>query len=123
MTEIYVKTLLPLFAEHAIDGLAHITGGGISENITRVLANGLGLEIDLSSWEFPACFDWLQTQGQISEAEMLRTFNCGIGMTILVADDVVEGVCTALSNAGEQVIRMGKVVNQSGGQRVSYHRS
>ena len=79
-TRIYVKTLLPLIERFPIDGLAHITGGGISENIIALIPEGLGLEIDLSAWQLPPVFKWLQTRGGIEEKEMLRTFNCGIGM-------------------------------------------
>ena len=120
-TRIYVKTLLPLIEQHAIDGLAHITGGGISENIIRVIPDGLGLEIDLSAWQFPAVFNWLQTRGGIKEQEMLRTFNCGIGMVILVAEDSASEVSQALSIAGETVCYLGKVTGSTdNGPRVSY---
>ncbi len=109
-TRIYVKTLLPLIAEYEIDGLAHITGGGISENIIRIIPPDLGLELDLSAWEFPDVFKWLQTRGAIDEQEMLRTFNCGIGMAILVAEDWAEEICQSLVGQGEAVIRLGQVV-------------
>jgi phosphoribosylformylglycinamidine cyclo-ligase len=123
-TRIYVKSLLPLIENHAIDGLAHITGGGISENIVRVIPDGLGLEIDLSAWEFPAVFKWLQVKGGINEQEMLRTFNCGIGMVLLVAEDAVGDVCQALETAGDAVYRIGRVTDSAGdGQRVTYTRS
>jgi phosphoribosylformylglycinamidine cyclo-ligase len=123
-TRIYTKTLLPLIYKHPIDGLAHITGGGISENIIRVIPRELGLEIDLSAWEFPAVFNWLQTRGGIEEQEMLRTFNCGIGMAILVAEDSADAVCQALAATNEAVIRLGRVVEYSEpARRVSYIRS
>jgi phosphoribosylformylglycinamidine cyclo-ligase len=109
-TRIYVKSLLPLIGQMPIDGLAHITGGGISENIIRVVPNGLGLEIDLSAWQFPPVFNWLQTRGNIDEQEMLRTFNCGIGMAILVAEDSANEVCRVLNQAGEAVYRFGRVI-------------
>ena len=123
-TRIYVKALLPLMAQHPLDGLAHITGGGISENIVRVIPDQLGLEIDLSAWEFPEVFDWLQTRGGIEEQERLRTFNCGIGMVILVAADSADEISRALAAAGESVCRLGTVTEPAdGGQRVSYIRS
>jgi phosphoribosylformylglycinamidine cyclo-ligase len=123
-TRIYVKSLLPLMEQHTLDGLAHITGGGISENIIRVIPDGLGLEIDLSAWEFPEVFNWLQTSGGIEEQEMLRTFNCGIGMVILVAEDSADEICRALSEAGEPVHHLGHVTEHSGNtQRVKYIRS
>lgn len=123
-TRIYVKTLLPLIQKCPVDGLAHITGGGISENITRVIPSGLGLEIDLSAWELPAIFQWLQKRGGIEEQEMLRTFNCGIGMALLVAENSVEEICRALREAGEHVYRLGRVIEcPDDTRRVSYIRS
>ncbi len=128
-TRIYVKTLLPLIEKFTLDGLAHITGGGISENIIRVIPEPLGLEIDLSAWELPAVFKWLQTRGRIDEAEMLRTFNCGIGMVILVSAEAEDDICQALTSAGETVYQLGKVVESTQGQRnegktrISYIRS
>jgi phosphoribosylformylglycinamidine cyclo-ligase len=123
-TRIYVKTLLPLIENHRLDGLAHITGGGISENIIRVIPDKLGLEIDLSCWELPAVFNWLQTRGGIEEQEMLRTFNCGIGMVILVAECAADEICMALKQANEPVHRLGRVIEVSGpAERVNYIRS
>jgi len=123
-TRIYVKTLLPVLEQFSLDGLAHITGGGISENITRVIPDRLGLEIDLSAWELPAVFQWLQTRGGINETEMLRTFNCGIGMVILVAEDIADEICQALDTAGEAVYKIGRVTNHAGNTpRVTYIRS
>jgi phosphoribosylformylglycinamidine cyclo-ligase len=123
-TRIYVKSLLGLIERYPVDGLAHITGGGISENIIRVIPDDLGLEIDLSAWQLPDVFQWLQSRGGISEKEMLRTFNCGIGMVLLVADDSVDEVCHALTEANEPVCRLGRVVECSNsGQRVNYSRS
>jgi phosphoribosylformylglycinamidine cyclo-ligase len=109
-TRIYVKSLLPLIQNHRLDGLAHITGGGISENIIRVIPDKLGLEVDLSSWELPTVFNWLQTRGGIEEQEMLRTFNCGIGMVILVAENAADELCRALNQANEPVHRLGRVI-------------
>jgi phosphoribosylformylglycinamidine cyclo-ligase len=123
-TRIYVKTLLPLIENHRIDGLAHITGGGVSENIIRVIPAGLGLEIDLSAWQLPPVFNWLQSRGGIHEKEMLRTFNCGIGMVLLAEETSASDICRALSEAGEPVHQLGRVVEQQDGKsRVSYIRS
>ena len=123
-TRIYVKTLLKLIEEHPLDGLAHITGGGISENITRVIPAGLGIDIDLSAWQMPAIFRWLQTNGRIEEQEMLRTFNCGIGMALLVAEDSADEVCRALAEADEPVYRLGRVIEcPDSTRRVNYIRS
>lgn len=123
-TRIYVKALLPLIEQHPVDGLAHITGGGISENIIRVIPDALDLEIDLSSWEMPVVFNWLQKRGGIDEKEMLRTFNCGIGMVLLVAEDSADEVCQTLTEAGEAVYRLGRVIEHSdSASRVTYIRS
>jgi phosphoribosylformylglycinamidine cyclo-ligase len=123
-TKIYVKALTPLLENYSLDGLAHITGGGISENIVRVIPDDLGLEIDLSAWTFPAVFDWLQTRGGIEEQEMLRTFNCGIGMVILVAESEADEICMALGQADEPVHRLGRVIEPSDpSKRVNYIRS
>ena len=123
-TKIYVKSLLALIERYPVDGLAHITGGGISENITRAIPDGLGLEIDLSAWRLPAVFQWLQSRGGISEKEMLRTFNCGIGMVLLIAEDSVDTICSALTEANQPVYRLGRVVECSNPkQRVNYLRS
>jgi len=120
-TRIYVNTLLPLMERQPIDGLAHITGGGINENIIRVIPRGLGLEINLSAWQQPAVFDWLQSRGQITQQEMLRTFNCGIGMAILVAEESAERICLALSAENEPVYHIGRVTTQTdNGERVNY---
>jgi len=123
-TKIYVKTLLSLLESHPLDGLAHITGGGISENIIRVIPAGLGLELNLSAWTLPAIFQWLQTRGGIEEKEMLRTFNCGIGMVLLVDETSADGICAALTQAGEPVYRLGRVVDCADtSHRVHYTRS
>jgi len=123
-TRIYVDTVMSLLSQYTLDGLAHITGGGISENIVRVIPRGLALEIDLTAWKLPEVFIWLQTRGQIDEQEMLRTFNCGIGMVILVAASLEDEICAAMAARGEPVFRLGKVVEKSGsGSLVSYIRS
>ncbi len=123
-TRIYVETVMSLLGQYPLDGLAHITGGGLSENIVRIVPEGLALEIDLSAWELPEVFHWLQTRGQIDEREMLRTFNCGIGMVILVAANLEDTICEALTARGEPVYRLGKVIEHSGsGSLVSYVRS
>ena len=89
-TRIYVKPILNLLRNGRIDGLAHITGGGLTENIVRILPEGLGIEIDTRAWTQPEVFDWLQENGAITSAEMLRTFNCGIGM-VMIAPEIEAG--------------------------------
>ena len=84
-TRIYVKPLLKLLnTDITVNGIAHITGGGLKENISRIIPNKLAISIDLSSWDYPDIFNWLQEKGQLSDAQMLRTFNCGIGMVIIM---------------------------------------
>ncbi len=108
-TKIYVKTILKLLQSHKIDGIAHITGGGITENIIRVLADDCGIEVNLDSWQQPPVFDWLQQQGNISRDEMLRTFNCGIGMVLLAPADTAEAICSAAKQLGENASIIGTV--------------
>lgn len=113
-TRIYVKPLLEVMKQQEVHALAHITGGGLTENIPRILPEGLGVEISRSSWQFPAVFKWLQEQGNISEPEMLRTFNCGIGMVVIVPSDSADEVITALRNTGETVMNLGRVIEGDG---------
>lgn len=106
-TRIYVKCLLPLLADKKIKALAHITGGGFTENIPRVLPDGLDAEIDLGAVEVPAVFKWLDKLGNIGASEMLRTFNCGVGMIVVVNESDVDDVVKALQGAGESVAVLG----------------
>jgi phosphoribosylformylglycinamidine cyclo-ligase len=123
-TRIYVRSIQAVLAEHAVDGIAHITGGGLTENITRVIPAGLGLEIETLSWPRPAVFDWIQRHGGITESEMLRTFNCGIGMVLLVAEPAVPAVSGMLRAQGETVNEIGRVVEHRSDQpRVVYRPS
>jgi phosphoribosylformylglycinamidine cyclo-ligase len=117
-TRIYVKPLLQALSTTEVHALAHITGGGLTENIPRVIPAGLSVHIDLSSWRLPALFAWLRDAGQVAPQEMLKTFNCGIGMVVVVAAENVDALSSVLSAAGEQVWRIGEVV--AGGQGVSY---
>jgi phosphoribosylformylglycinamidine cyclo-ligase len=108
-TRIYVKSLLPLIRSGQIHALAHITGGGLLENIPRVLPKGLRAFVDADAWEQPRLMAFLQAQGQIEPEEMARTFNCGIGMVLAVAAGEVEPVTAALTAAGEAVHRVGEI--------------
>ncbi|GAA0402334.1 phosphoribosylformylglycinamidine cyclo-ligase [Cocleimonas flava] len=99
-TKIYVKPLLEALKKHKINALAHITGGGLTENLPRVMAENSKGVIDLNSWEKPAVFDWLQQQGNIEEQEMLRTFNCGIGMVAVVDKDDAASIQQHFTDAG-----------------------
>jgi phosphoribosylformylglycinamidine cyclo-ligase len=113
-TRIYVKSLLALQAETEIHALAHITGGGLPENLPRVMPQGTRALIDTRSWQRPAIFDWLQQQGGVADSEMLRTFNCGVGMVVCVAADSANQAMEFLSRQGETVWRLGEVVASEG---------
>ena len=108
-TRIYVKSLLPLLAERRIKGLAHITGGGLLENVPRVLPAGVHAVIDAEAWEQPRLMAFLQAQGAIEPEEFARTFNCGVGMAVIVAADEADAVDQALTAARETVLRIGRV--------------
>jgi len=109
-TTIYVKPLLELLDSAVeINGIAHITGGGLMENISRVIPQGLAISIDLSSWDCLDIFSWLQKKGQLSDTEMLRTFNCGIGMTKIISKDDSNDCQKFLNNAGLKCWEIGSV--------------
>jgi phosphoribosylformylglycinamidine cyclo-ligase len=120
-TRIYVKACLAAIrATKAVKGFAHITGGGFPDNIPRVLPKGLGARIDLTKVAVPSVFKWLADVGNIAQNEMLRTFNCGIGMIAVVAPKDVEAVSAALTGANEKVAIIGTVVKAQGDDRVDY---
>jgi len=108
-TRIYVKPVLALLERMAVHGLAHITGGGLVDNIPRVLPEGLEAVLERRSWQRPAVFEWLQRTGNVSETEMLRVFNCGIGMTIQVAATQADHAIEVLAGAGQPALRIGEV--------------
>ncbi len=108
-TRIYVKSLLALLKEVDVHALAHITGGGLTENIPRVLPDGTAARIDTSRWPRPAVFAWLQEQGRIAEDEMLRTFNCGIGMAVCVSPEDAGQATRLLQATGETVYEIGTI--------------
>jgi phosphoribosylformylglycinamidine cyclo-ligase len=109
-TRIYVGSLLPLVRAGRIHALAHITGGGLLENVPRVLPPGLQASIDADAWPQPRLMAWLQAQGRIEPGEMARTFNCGVGMVLAVAPDQVESCLRDLQAADETVFRIGEIV-------------
>ena len=115
-TKIYVKSLLKLIDALPVKGMAHITGGGITENIPRVLPAGLTAEISKTSWTLPPLFQWLQVQGNITHTEMYKTFNCGIGMAVIVAKEHVEQAKQLLKANGETVYEIGKIRAQAAGE-------
>jgi phosphoribosylformylglycinamidine cyclo-ligase len=109
-TRIYVKPVLAALRETgAIKALAHITGGGLSENLPRVLPDGLAAHVDLAAWTAPAVFAWLQRAGNLSDEEMLRTFNCGVGLILVAAAGEAGAVLAALKAAGEQPFAIGEI--------------
>ncbi|XAT61079.1 phosphoribosylformylglycinamidine cyclo-ligase [Rhodobacteraceae bacterium Araon29] len=110
-TRLYVKSCLAAMAAGGVHGFAHITGGGLTENIPRVLGEGQGVRINLDSWMLPPVFEWLAKQGGISNAEMLKTFNCGIGMVIVVDRQSSHAVAEALAAQGETVVKLGEVTD------------
>ena len=110
-TRIYVKPLLSLCREFEVHSLAHITGGGLTENLPRVLPAGTRAVIDSGSWQRPAIFDWLQQHGNVDPREMYRTFNCGIGMVACVAGNHAEGVIAHLAAQGEDARLIGRIEN------------
>jgi phosphoribosylformylglycinamidine cyclo-ligase len=113
-TRIYVKSVLRLAAASDVHGLAHITGGGLTDNIPRVLPDGLGARLDPGAWKRDPVWDWIQASGRIADAEMHRTFNCGIGMVAVVAQSESDAALELLRAAGEQVSVIGEVVPGAG---------
>ena len=116
-TRLYVKPALAAVRSGGVHALAHITGGGLTENLPRVLPEGLGADINLSAWALPPVFRWLADTAGMAEAELLKTFNCGIGMIAVVAPDRAEALTALLSGLGETVVPLGHVTP---GQGVSY---
>ena len=108
-TRIYVRSLLPLVQSCRIKGLAHITGGGLLENIPRVLPESCHAVVEANAWQMPQLFELLQQGGNVEPQEMVRTFNCGIGMVVVVAPDEADSVTSTLEGAGETVFRIGRI--------------
>ncbi len=112
-TRIYVKSLLPLCQAGEVKALAHITGGGITENLPRILPDGKAAEIHISRLSMPDVFHWLQAIGNIDADEMRRVFNCGIGMTVVVAPENLDSVQQSLQQAGETVFELGAIIDDA----------
>ena len=114
-TKLYVKSCLRAIKETGgVKALAHITGGGLTENLPRVLPTGLSAHIALGSWQAPACFGWISKAGNIETSEMLRTFNCGVGMVLVCEADKVDAITAALTAEGETVFRIGAMTADAG---------
>jgi len=119
-TRIYVRPVLELLQLGAIDGLAHITGGGLTENVIRAIPDGLGITIDTTAWRRPPVFNWLQENGGIEEHEMLRTFNCGIGMVLLARAEAADKLRATSRRMGLECHDIGEVRTVTDGTRVQY---
>jgi phosphoribosylformylglycinamidine cyclo-ligase len=117
-TALYVKPILELLGTHDLHAMAHITGGGLTENIIRVIPEGLGLEIEASAIVLPPVFDWLQREGAVANGEMWRTFNCGVGFVLVVAAADVASIAADLERLGLAHRPIGSVVAGRGGERV-----
>jgi phosphoribosylformylglycinamidine cyclo-ligase len=117
-TTIYVKPILGLLKAHAVHAMAHITGGGLTENIIRVVPDGLGLDIEASTIVLPPVFDWLQREGAVPREEMWRTFNCGIGFVLIVAEADVAAIGGDLDRGGLPHWPIGRVVANASDERV-----
>ena len=115
-TRIYVKSMLKLMESLPVKGMAHITGGGLTENIPRILADDLTALIDKKSWDMPPLFKWLQQAGNVEEHEMHRTFNCGVGMAVVVAASDAERATQILRDAGETVYTLGRIAKRAANQ-------
>jgi phosphoribosylformylglycinamidine cyclo-ligase len=113
-TRIYVKALLALLEQVPIHAMAHITGGGLPENLPRVLPDGVLAHIDTTSWKWPEVFQWLQREGQVENAEMYRTFNCGVGMVLVVPRTQADKTLSLLADLGETAWRLGDIREQNG---------
>ncbi len=113
-TRLYVKQALAAIRAGGVHALAHITGGGLTENPPRVLPDGLACEIDLTAWQLPPVFRWLADTAKIAESEMLKSFNCGIGMMLVVQADRAEDLTALLREHGETVVPLGRVIEGEG---------
>lgn len=119
-TRIYVKSALAAIRGSDVKGFAHITGGGLTENVPRVVPDDLDIEIDLGAWVLPPVFQWVAKAGGIDEREMLRTFNCGIGMIAIVSPARADDAMRILGEAGERVFRLGQLIKGKGEPTVRY---
>jgi phosphoribosylformylglycinamidine cyclo-ligase len=119
-TRIYTKNLLTLNEKHTVHAIAHITGGGLIDNIPRVLPANCCAEIDLSSWSMPPVFEWLQQSGNIEQNEMLRTFNCGVGMVLVVDDSQLHSCIELLNELGETAWEIGRINSSTNDEQVVF---
>ncbi len=113
-TRIYVKSIHTLLEQIDINAMSHITGGGLTENLPRVMPENTRAQIDVNSWELPEVFKWLQKQGNIENLEMYRTFNCGIGMVLVVNEEDADTAIEVLNHAGESAFKLGEITSSNG---------
>jgi len=114
-TQIYVKPLLNIMANHSIKGLAHITGGGLVDNVPRVLPENTQAVLHRDSWQMPDLFRWLQMKGGVADAEMVRVFNCGIGMVVVVSQQDADAVIASINQQGLRAWSLGEIVERPQG--------
>ena len=115
-TKIYVKSILSLLDELKVHAMAHITGGGISGNIPRVLPNNLKIKINRLGWNIPSLFEWIREKSNLDEAGLFSTFNCGIGMVIILSKDDEMKATKILQDSGEEVFKLGLVYDRRDGE-------
>ncbi len=120
-TKIYVKSILELIKHVELKALSHITGGGLLENIPRVIPENACAHIDQSSWQMPKIFNWLQKKGNVEQMEMYRTFNCGVGMVLVVAQENLEKSLNLLNGLGETAWHIGQIKDQTNDKQVSFY--
>jgi phosphoribosylformylglycinamidine cyclo-ligase len=118
-TRVYVKSCLAAIAGGGVEAMAHITGGGLLENLPRVLPQGVEAQVSLDAWSLPPVFAWLAKAGEVPREEMLRTFNCGVGMVLVVKADKAAAAARTLRAAGETVLEIGEIVPGKGAPRVT----
>ena len=121
-TKIYIKSLLPGARRGLFKGMSHITGGGFTENIPRIFGSGLGVKMDLTTWDLPPIWHWIMKEGNIEAKEMARTFNCGVGMVIVVAKNNVEQALDSIRSHGEQAWVCGEIMQKEGVEYVGMER-
>ena len=121
-TRIYVRSILALLQQVEVKALAHITGGGLPENLPRVLPTGCRAVLESGSWDWPEVFHWLQDGGEVDEAEMYRTFNCGVGMVLAVPADQADAALESLRGSGEQAWQLGEIRTGAGEAAVEFSR-
>ena len=120
-THLYPAPILELIKKTNVKGMAHITGGGLTENIPRILKNGLVANIDLSSWKFPKAFKWLQEKGKISDSDMLRIFNCGIGMVCILEKTEILKAKKILSSHKLRTFEIGSIMKGDLKEQIQYN--